>query len=222
MSRPARESLLLRRTAAARLGKSVYDVEDVTMAYGGRVLLDDVTWRVGPGDRFGLIGVNGAGKSTLLRLLDGRVPPQSGRVKVGQTVRPAYLTQDVAELDPEQRVLTAVEETGKVLQAVDPRAGSGSGRELTAGQLLESFGFRRPPGNGRGSVTCPAGSGAGCRSCGCCSAEPTCCCWTSRPTTWTSRRCRRSRTCSTPGPARSSWSATIGGSSSASPTPSSR
>ena len=49
---PARESMLLRRTAAARLGKSVYDVEDVTMAYGGRVLLDDVTWRVGPGRPF--------------------------------------------------------------------------------------------------------------------------------------------------------------------------
>jgi ATP-binding cassette subfamily F protein uup len=138
---PPRESMLLRRTAAARLGKSVYDVEDVTMAYGGRVLLGDVTWRVGPGDRFGLIGVNGAGKSTLLRLLDGRIEPQSGRVKVGATVRPAYLTQDVAELDPQQRVLQAVEETGNVLSTVDPRAGAGSGRELTAGQLLESFGF---------------------------------------------------------------------------------
>jgi ATP-binding cassette subfamily F protein uup len=138
---PPRESLLLRRTAAARLGKSVYDVEDVTMAFGSRVLLDGVTWRVGPGDRFGLIGVNGAGKSTLLRLLDGRAQPQSGRVKVGTTVRPAYLTQDVAELDPEQRVLQAVEETGKVLATVDARGSSGSARELTAGQLLESFGF---------------------------------------------------------------------------------
>ncbi|HEX4018394.1 MAG TPA: ABC-F family ATP-binding cassette domain-containing protein [Frankiaceae bacterium] len=138
---PPRESMLLRRTAAARLGKSVYDVEDVTMAYGGRVLLGDVTWRVGPGDRFGLIGVNGAGKSTLLRLLDGRIPPQSGQVKVGATVRPAYLTQDVAELDPQLRVLQAVEETGNVLATVDPRAGAGGGRELTAGQLLESFGF---------------------------------------------------------------------------------
>jgi ATPase subunit of ABC transporter with duplicated ATPase domains len=138
---PPRESMLLRRTATARLGKSVYDVEDVTMAYGGRVLLDDVTWRVGPGDRFGLIGVNGAGKSTLLRLLDGDVAPQSGRVRVGTTVRPAYLTQDVAELDPDQRVLAAVEETGNVLATLDPRAGAGSNRELTAGQLLESFGF---------------------------------------------------------------------------------
>jgi ATPase subunit of ABC transporter with duplicated ATPase domains len=136
---PPRESMLLRRTAAARLGKSVYDVEDITMEYGGRVLLDDVTWRVGPGDRFGLIGVNGAGKSTLLRLLDKRIQPQSGQVKVGATVRPAYLTQDVAELDPQLRVLQAVEETGNVLTTIDPRASSG--RELTAGQLLESFGF---------------------------------------------------------------------------------
>ncbi len=138
---PARESMTLRRTAAARLGKSVYDVEDVTMAYGGRTLLDDVTWRVGPGDRFGLIGVNGAGKSTLLKLLDGRLPPQAGEVKVGKTVKPAYLTQDVAELDPSMRVLQAVEETGSLLTTVDAKGSSGSSRELTAGQLLESFGF---------------------------------------------------------------------------------
>ncbi len=138
---PARESLALRRTATARLGKSVYDVEDVSLAYGERVLLDDVTWRVGPGDRFGLIGVNGAGKSTLLGLLDGRVHPQGGVVKVGKTVRPAYLTQDVAELDPERRVLQAVEDAGSVLNTVDAGGKSGSARELTAGQLLESFGF---------------------------------------------------------------------------------
>jgi ABC transport system ATP-binding/permease protein len=138
---PARESMTLRRTAAARLGKSVYDVEDVTMGYGGRVLLDDVTWRVGPGDRFGLIGVNGAGKSTLLKLLDGKVAPQQGTVKVGLTVKPAYLTQDVAELDPTLRVLQAVEETGSAITTVDSKGSSGSVRELTAGQLLESFGF---------------------------------------------------------------------------------
>jgi ABC transport system ATP-binding/permease protein len=138
---PPRESMTLRRTAAARLGKSVYDIEDVSIAYDDRVLLDDVTWRIGPGDRFGLIGVNGAGKTTLLRLLDGRLAPQSGQVKVGKTVRPAYLTQDVAELDPALRVLQAVEETGSVLATVDSRGTSGSARELTAGQLLDSFGF---------------------------------------------------------------------------------
>ncbi|MCW2548338.1 MAG: transporter related, partial [Mycobacterium sp.] len=138
---PARESMTLRRTAAARLGKSVYDAENITVEYGGRVLFDDVTWRVGPGDRIGVIGVNGAGKSTLLRMLDGRLEPQSGMVKVGLTVRPAYLTQDVAELDPALRVLQAVEQTGQSVTTVDPKAGAGSSRELTAGQLLESFGF---------------------------------------------------------------------------------
>ncbi len=138
---PPRESMALRRTAAARLGKSVYDVEDVTLGYDGRPILDHVTWRIGPGDRIGLIGVNGAGKSTLLRLLDGRLAPQSGSVKVGATVRPAFLTQDVAELDPELRVLQAAEDAGRVISTVDARGGSGSGRELTAGQLLESFGF---------------------------------------------------------------------------------
>jgi ATP-binding cassette subfamily F protein uup len=100
-----------------------------------------VTWRIGPGDRFGLIGVNGAGKSTLLRLLDGRLAPQTGRVKVGSTVRPAYLTQDVAELDPSLRVLQAVEEVGSAVTTVDARGAASSARELTAGQLLESFGF---------------------------------------------------------------------------------
>jgi len=138
---PPRESMALRRTAAARLGKSVYDVEDVTVAFGGRALLDDVTWRVGPGDRFGVIGVNGAGKSTLLKLLDGRLEPQAGAVKVGRTVKAVYLTQDVAELDPELRVLQAVEETGNAITTVDAKGGASSQRELTAGQLLESFGF---------------------------------------------------------------------------------
>jgi ATP-binding cassette subfamily F protein uup len=138
---PARESMTLRRTAAARLGKSVYDAENITVEYGGRVLFDDVTWRIGPGDRIGVIGVNGAGKSTLLRMLDGRLEPQSGVVKVGKTVKPAYLTQDVAELDPTLRVLQAVEETAQSVNIVDPKMGSGGTRELTAGQLLESFGF---------------------------------------------------------------------------------
>jgi ABC transport system ATP-binding/permease protein len=85
--------------------------------------------------------VNGAGKSTLLKLLDGKVAPQKGTVKVGLTVKPAYLTQDVAELDPALRLLQAVEETGNAITTVDSKGSSGSVRELTAGQLLESFGF---------------------------------------------------------------------------------
>jgi ATP-binding cassette subfamily F protein uup len=133
---PPRESMTLLRAASARLGKSVYDVEDVSLGFGERRLLEHVTWRLGPGDRVAVVGVNGAGKSTLLRLLAGELSPVAGRIEVGQTVRPAYLSQLVVELEPSLRVLEAVEEVGKYL-AVETRGT----RELTAGQLLESFGF---------------------------------------------------------------------------------
>ena len=76
----------------------MYDVESVTVRLGDRDLLRDVTWRLGPGDRVGVVGVNGAGKTTLLRLLAGEVTPTAGHVRVGRTVRPGYLSQTVAEL----------------------------------------------------------------------------------------------------------------------------
>ena len=131
---PPRDVVELQRVAASRLGKDVYDVEDVSVRIADRVLLDDVTWRLGPGDRVGLLGPNGAGKSTLLRLLVGQQSPSSGRVRVGLTVAPAYLSQEVAELDPGQRVLEAVE-------SVATRVTLGKGRELTAAQLVERLGF---------------------------------------------------------------------------------
>jgi ATPase subunit of ABC transporter with duplicated ATPase domains len=131
---PARDAMVLQRAAVARLGKDVYDVEDVTVRLGDQALFEDLTWRVGPGDRLGVVGVNGSGKTTLLRLLIGEVTPDAGRVRRGKTVRPGYLSQHVVELDPDLRVLQALEEVGRILP-VD------GGRELTAGQLLEQFGF---------------------------------------------------------------------------------
>jgi len=134
---PPRDSTGLQRFAATRLGKSVYDVEDAELSIGGRRLLAGVTWRLGPGDRIGLVGVNGAGKTTLLRVLLGERALDAGTVAVGQTVAVAHLSQDVAELPAALRVLEAVEQVARVL-----RVGTGSGTEdLTAGQLLERFGF---------------------------------------------------------------------------------
>ncbi|MDT0309103.1 ABC-F family ATP-binding cassette domain-containing protein [Streptomyces sp. DSM 44917] len=132
---PPRDAAELTRFAGARLGKTVYDLEDVTVAAGGRPLITRLTWQLGPGDRIGLLGVNGAGKTSLLRALAaGRA--ESGRITVGKTVRLAYLSQDVAELDPALRVLEAVE-------GVRSRVDLGRGRELTASQLCERFGFGR-------------------------------------------------------------------------------
>jgi ATP-binding cassette subfamily F protein uup len=131
---PPRDRVELLRFATARLGKSVYDVEDVTLEVGGRRLLQRTTWRLGPGDRVALVGRNGAGKTSFLRLLRGELEPTSGRVGVGVTVKPATLDQEIDSVDPELRVLEA-------LEAVRPRVDLGAGRELTASQLCERFGF---------------------------------------------------------------------------------
>ena len=139
---PPRDSAELMRFASSRLGKTVFDLEDVTVTAGPKELLRHVTWQLGPGDRFALVGVNGAGKTSLLRAMaqaavsDGDVQPAAGKVVVGRTVRLAYLSQEVAELDPALRVLQAVE---SVRQRVD----LGKGREMTAGQLCERFGFTK-------------------------------------------------------------------------------
>ena len=130
---PPRDEAELMRFATARLGKTVYDLERVTLRAGQRTLLTELTWQLGPGDRIGLVGVNGAGKTSLLRALaSGTV--DEGRITVGKTVRLAYLSQEVAELDPQWRVLQAVEQ-------VRSRVDLGKGRELTASQLCERFGF---------------------------------------------------------------------------------
>ena len=139
---PPRDSAELTRFANSRLGKTVFDLEDVTITAGPKELLRHITWQLGPGDRFGLVGVNGAGKTSFLRALaqaavsGGEVQPPRGRVVVGRTVKLAYLSQEVSELDPAQRVLQAVE---SVRQRVD----LGKGREMTAGQLCERFGFTK-------------------------------------------------------------------------------
>ncbi|WP_329182533.1 MULTISPECIES: ABC-F family ATP-binding cassette domain-containing protein [unclassified Streptomyces] len=139
---PPRDTAELMKFANSRLGKTVFELEDVTVTAGPKQLLRHITWQLGPGDRVGLVGVNGAGKTSLLKVLadaavtDGDAQPAAGRVVVGKTVRLAYLSQEVAELDPALRVLQAVE-------AVRQRVDLGKGREMTAGQLCEKFGFTK-------------------------------------------------------------------------------
>ncbi|MCW2714477.1 MAG: putative transporter ATP-binding protein [Frankiales bacterium] len=131
---PARDDIALQRFSAARLGKTVYELHAVSLAFGDKVLLDAVDWNIGPGDRVGVVGVNGAGKSTALKLLVQQLEPDAGRVVVGQTVKPAYLSQEVAELDPTLRVLEAVEQVAKVVDL-------GGGKTIGASSLADRFGF---------------------------------------------------------------------------------
>ncbi|SOD70327.1 ATP-binding cassette subfamily F protein uup [Jatrophihabitans sp. GAS493] len=131
---PVRSTTELRSLSQKRLGRSVYDLEDVTVTVGeDRVLLDDISWHVGPGDRIGIIGVNGSGKTHLLRLLAGTLQPQRGTVSIGSTVHAGYLSQEIHELPDKLRVIEAVQEVRTTAEI--------GGVELSATQLAERFGF---------------------------------------------------------------------------------
>jgi ATP-binding cassette subfamily F protein uup len=182
-----RDSVELSRLATARLGKTVIEIEDATVLAGpgrartvpsgtvptgsepagtvwagselngGRPLLDHVTWRLGPGERVGVVGVNGSGKTTLLRLLAGALPattgpaatgpaatgpaatgPESltasGRVVRGKTVRVGYLAQEPPAMDPGLRALEAAEQVRRSARIGD--------REMPVGRLLDRLGLR--------------------------------------------------------------------------------
>ena len=126
----------LLKFALNRLGKTVYEAHHVQVKLGDNELIDDLYWNIGPGDRIGIVGINGAGKTTLMKTLVGEIQPTSGKLVTGITVKAAFLTQHLDELDPSWRVLEAVE---KVANRVE----IGGGRELSASQLCERLGFDR-------------------------------------------------------------------------------
>ncbi|MGH3998171.1 MAG: ABC-F family ATP-binding cassette domain-containing protein, partial [Pseudonocardiaceae bacterium] len=130
---PPRDTVELLAFARRRLGRTVLELEDVTVTVAGRPLLDAQTWRIGPGERIGLAGINGSGKTTLLRLLAGQREPDAGRRVQGSTVRLAHLTQELEDLPEPLRVLEAVQE-------VAHRVALGR-QELSASQLAERLGF---------------------------------------------------------------------------------
>ncbi|MCW2962241.1 MAG: transporter related protein [Thermoleophilia bacterium] len=132
-----RDTVELLRFASARLGNKVLDAVDISVKFGERVLLEDATWRLGPGDRVALVGANGSGKTTMIRVLGGEITPDSGHVERGATVRLAHLSQDTAEIPGNLRVLEALEDVRQSAKTSD-------GLQLSAGQMCERFGFRGP------------------------------------------------------------------------------
>ena len=129
-----RDSLALQRFATARLGKDVFDLHRVSLEAGEKLILDKLDWSIGPGVRIGLVGVNGTGKTSVLKLLTGELPPTSGTVKRGKTLRIGYLSQALVELDGNERVLDAVESAKRITELA-------GGREVSTATLLEDFGF---------------------------------------------------------------------------------
>jgi ATPase subunit of ABC transporter with duplicated ATPase domains len=156
----ARDPVRLARLAMTRLGRDVFELEDVSAGYGAAPpVLRGLDWTVGPGDRIGVLGANGAGKTTLLRVLTGDLTPVTGRIKRGKTVRTAWLSQAMAELEPlaDLRTLDVLDRLKASYQSGGRRAGgwTGGGRgaaqswasgteELTPTALLERLGFTAP------------------------------------------------------------------------------
>jgi len=133
---PVRDSVSLASMAMQRLGKDVVDLEDVSVSYGEKHVLKDVTWRIAPGERTGILGVNGAGKSTLLSLVAGSIQPTTGRVKRGKTIKVSTLTQQLAELEDvwNDRVSDVIARHKSTYIA--------GGKEMTPTQMLERVGFQ--------------------------------------------------------------------------------
>ena len=131
-----RDSTELLKFALNRLGKTVFELHHAEIAAGDKRLISDLTWNVGPGDRIGVVGINGAGKTTLMRVLAGQIKPVSGKLVTGITVKVAFLTQHLDELDPQWRLLEAVEKVATHVEI-------GKGKTLSASQLCERLGFDR-------------------------------------------------------------------------------
>ncbi|MGV0325639.1 ABC-F family ATP-binding cassette domain-containing protein [Corynebacterium confusum] len=129
-----RDKVELMSFSKQRQGRVVIELEDATIAApDGRVLLDHFTWRLAPGERIGLVGVNGSGKTTLLRALAGDYELAAGKRIEGQTVRLGWLRQELDDLDPQRRLIDAVEDVATYVQL--------GKKELSASQLAERLGF---------------------------------------------------------------------------------
>ncbi len=136
---PVRDSVALSTFAKRRLGRVVIELEDATLRTpDDRVLVENLTWRLQPGERIGLVGINGSGKTTLLRALAGEVPVDPGRRKEGTTVSIGWLRQELDDLPTDMRVLEAVED---VAGRITIGAGTKQEKEISAGQLAERLGF---------------------------------------------------------------------------------
>lgn len=136
---PPRDQVELSKLASARLGKDVVDIENMSYSTpDGALIFRDVTLRLGPGDRIGLVGANGAGKTTLIKLITGALAPSGGKVKIGKTVKFALLSQDVSELDEfaDDRIFNMIKREKTTFQV--------GKKEVGVGQLVEQLGFDSP------------------------------------------------------------------------------
>lgn len=116
-----------------RMGKKTIELRDITIAFGGRTLINDFSYIFLRGESVAFVGKNGCGKSTLMKIITGAQKPDSGDVEIGDTIRIGYFAQENGELDPAQRVIDCIKDVAEYVQTPD-----GS---VSASLMLERFLF---------------------------------------------------------------------------------
>ena len=157
---------------AERLGDNVIDFDHLSKAYGDRLLIDDLSFKLPPGGIVGVIGPNGAGKTTLFRMITGQEKPDSGTITIGESVHLGYVDQSRDALDGKKPVWEEVSGGNEVIYL--------GKREINSRTYCYNFNFKGA--SKRRSRACPAASATACISQKCSRAAPICCCWTNRPT----------------------------------------
>ena len=120
-------------SVSSRLGKQIIEIDNISKAYGDKVLFTDFTYMFRRIDRIGIIGKNGSGKSTLLKIILGQVKPDSGNIIIGQTAKIGYFSQDSGELNPNQTVIESAKDIAEYVQTKDGT--------VSASKMLERFLF---------------------------------------------------------------------------------
>ncbi len=132
---PVRQERMEMNSLATRLGRKTIELDHIAKAYGERALIKDFSCIILRDARIGIVGRNGCGKSTLLNIIKGTVPPDSGIVEVGETVRIGYFSQESEDMDLSLRAIDYVRSAAENIRTADGM--------LTASQMLERFLF--PP-----------------------------------------------------------------------------
>lgn len=118
----------------SRLGKMIIEIENLTFNYQDKKIIENFSYNLLRNDRIGIIGNNGLGKSTLLNLIAGKLEPTTGNIKIGQTVKIGYFSQETIDMDERLRAIEYIKETAHFITLAD-------GTKLSASQLMETFLF---------------------------------------------------------------------------------
>ena len=118
----------------SRLGKMIIEIENLTFNYQDKKIIENFSYNLLRNDRIGIIGNNGLGKSTLLNLIAGKLEPTTGNIKIGQTVKIGYFSQETIDMDERLRAIEYIKETAHFIALAD-------GTKLSASQLMEKFLF---------------------------------------------------------------------------------